>query len=194
MADHDDAITREELAERLGCHPNTLITMVKKWRDFPIIERGSKGRPWLFPAKDAVAFVQARRAEVETLTTERHKMLADRGGAAGVDGSRSREDENKRRISLDEEIKAAKLRQLQRDELKESGFLAPTHEVRGVLERAFRRFGHAMTSAIEQVARRYNLPDAVTRSIELEIGEMRTAFVQQATQALLHGENTSPAS
>lgn len=184
----DGAITREGLAERLGCHPNTLITMIKRWPDFPVVVRGSKGRPWLFPAQDAVAFVEARRAEADTLTMERQRMLADRVVDAGVDGSRGRDE-----VGIDGLIKAAKLRLLQRDELKESGFLAPTHEVRVVLERAFRRLGHAMSGALEHVARRYNLPDAVIRSIETEIAEMRTAFVHEAAQDLLYAEKTSPA-
>jgi phage terminase Nu1 subunit (DNA packaging protein) len=152
--------------------------MIKRWADFPIIERGGPGKEWQFDGEQVVAFLQAKRDEEESAQAQKNELLAQLTLPIG------RKDMSGRAISIDDEIKAAKLRALQRDELKEAGFLVPTLEVRTALERALRRFGQALDSAVDRAARKHNLPDAIKRSLESEFADARIGFVRDAAQFL----------
>ena len=96
-----------------------------------------------------------------------------------------RKDDLGNAISLDDQLKAAKLRAVQRDELKESGFLVPTHEVRAAMESALRRWGLMQQSAIDRLSKTLNLPEPVKRAIERDLEDARRAFVKEASEALV---------
>ena len=171
-------VNRDELAQALRCSLPTVSALVKRWPDFPVIERGALGKAWRFDLHAVVDFLTARREEEEAAAAEKNELLAQLTLPIG------RRDESGRAISIDDEIKAAKLRALQREELKENGFLVPTHEVRLALERALRRLGIALDGAIDRTARTHNLPEAVKRALEREFADARTAFVRDAAEYL----------
>lgn len=167
-------INRDELARALRCSLPTVSALLKRYPDFPVVERGGLGRAWRFDLPAVIGFLTARREEEAAIASERSELLAQFTLPIG------RQDESGQMISIDEEIKLAKLRALQRDELKEAGFLVQTHEVRQALERALRRFGTALDSAIDRVARQHNLPEPVKRAIEREFADARAGFVRDA--------------
>lgn len=167
-------VNLKQMAKQLGCSLPTMSALVDRWPGFPVIERGDLGKQWRFDAEAVVAFLQEKRADESRLKAARDEQLAQ------LTLPIIRTDDAGRTISLDDQLKAVKLRALQREEAKEKGFLVPTLEVREALERALRRYGDVEASAIERVVRNHNLPDAVKRALEREFQEARVMFVREA--------------
>lgn len=179
----ENLINQRQLADRLGVHPMTVSAMLRRWADFPVVQQGSKGKPYLFDPDQAVAFVQAKEAEQQRRAQDLQRQL-EAAGTAPPFGHRERQPET----DLDDLIKGAKLRALQRQALIEQGDLLPTHEVRITLERAFRRFGDALDGSIERVVRAQNVPDSMRRALEREFADMRMTFVRDVAAELQAGD------
>ncbi|HVE20642.1 MAG TPA: helix-turn-helix domain-containing protein [Acidocella sp.] len=177
-----------ELAQMLRCSLPTAQRLVEQYPDLPVLERGGLGKSWRFDGEAVIEFLQAKRAEEEAKDAERNEALAQLTLPIG------RKSEAGAPISLDDEIKAAKLRQLQRDELREMRFLVQTAEVRTALEQALRRFGQMQASAVTRVCRAHNLPEAVQRALEREFMDVRSAFVRETEAALETDGADEPAS
>jgi phage terminase Nu1 subunit (DNA packaging protein) len=175
-------VNRAGLAQALGCALTTIDAMVKRWPEFPVVERGGPGRQWEFDAEAVVAFLQGKRNEEERSRAEKDEMLAQ------LTLLPARRDEAGRPLSIDDEIKASKLRAIQREEMKENRFLVPTHEVRRALERALTRYVQVQESALQRVVKTHNLPEAVERALRREFEEARTAFVRDAAELLEGGD------
>ena len=171
-------INRDQLAQQLRCSLPTVDAMIKRWPDFPVVERGGLGRAWKFDAAAVVNFLQDKRDEEERAQAEKSELLAQ------LVLPIERRDHDGKKLDLDDELKAVKLRKALREEQIESQFLVQTHEVRAALERSLRRFGQSLDSAVERVVKTHNLPDAVKRALVLEFGEARTAFVNDAAEFL----------
>ena len=171
-------VNLDQLAQQLKCSLPTARRLTVDYPDLPVIERGGVGKPWRFDMAEVVAFLQAKRDEEAAEAAERNEALAQltlplRG-----------QDDKGATISLDDQLKAAKLRQVQRDEMKEARFLVPTLEVRVALERAYRKLGNALDSALDRAMKSHNLPEPLKRSLERDFAEARTAFVKDATEFL----------
>jgi phage terminase Nu1 subunit (DNA packaging protein) len=173
MAD-DLIVNRDQLSQLLRCSLPTVNALVKRYSDFPIIERGGLGREWKFDGNAVIAFLQSKRNEEDQAQQRRSELLAQ--CTLPLPGVERVESD----LDIDDQIKAARLRALQREEAKTNGFLVPTLEVRVSLERAFRRLGQSLDQMAERIAKRHNLPEAVKREMAREIDDMRTAFVRDA--------------
>jgi len=171
-------INRDQMARQLGCSLPTLDAMIKRWADFPVVERGDRGRPWKFDAEAVILFLQEKREEEERNQLEKNELLAQL--TLPVDAPAP----NYGNVDVKDLINAAKLRKLEREEAIEKRFLVRTHEVRDALEKALRRYGQAQDSAVDRVARAHNLPHAVKRALAAEFAEARTAFVRDAQEFL----------
>lgn len=171
-------VNRKELAALLSCSLPTVTSIIDRYADLPVIQRGGLGKEWQFDADLVVAFLAERRDEEAQREAERSEMLAQLALPIG------RKDENGKPVSLDDELTAVKLRRLLREEEKETGFLVPTHEVRDALAKAFRGLNANLDSAIRRVGRTHNLPDPIVRAIEAEFANARQAFVRDAGRFL----------
>ncbi|MDE8344644.1 MAG: terminase small subunit [Acidocella sp.] len=176
-------VNLSELAQLLGCSLPTASKLTLDYPDLPIIERGGLGKQWRFDGEAVIAFLQEKHLLEEARNAERNEALAQ------LMLPIYRKDDRDNKISLDDQLKAAKLRAAEREELKESRFLVPTHEVRTALERAFRRYGQLQESALERVCKAHNLPEAVKRVLEREFADARTAFVRESAAALAMSED-----
>ncbi|MDD2794375.1 MAG: terminase small subunit [Acidocella sp.] len=176
-------VNLDQLSQQLQCSLPTARKLIQDYPDLPVIERGGMGKQWRFDAGAVIAFLQAKRDEELALAAQRNEALAQ------LTLPISRRDETGAEVSLDDKLKAVKLRAAEREELKESRFLVPTHEVRDALEKAFRRYGQMQNSALDRVCKAHNLPEAVKRVLEREFAEARTAFVRDTTAALATKED-----
>lgn len=175
-------VNLDQLAKQLGCSLPTARKLVQDYSAMPVIERGGLGKQWRFDAAEVIAFLQAERDREEAEQAERNEALAQ------LTLPIIRRDEMGKKISLDDKLKAAKLRKIELDELKETRFLVPTLEVRTALERALRRWVQAESNVIERITKSHNLPDAVRRAMEREFNDARTAFVRDASEFLTNPE------
>ena len=180
-------INKDQLATLLGCSLPTVTALIKRYPDIPIVERGGLGQEWKFDGPAVVAFLQARRDEQNQARAAKDEQLSQL--ALPI----TERDGDADKVSADERLKLARLRQLEREELKEAGFLVPTHEVRAVLERAMRRYAQIQESAVERISNTHNLPEAVRRALVREFQDARAAFVAELS-AGLKGEGDEPRS
>lgn len=70
-----DPVTKDEMARRLGVCLPTLSAWLHRWPDFPVLERGAKGRPWRFDPEAVKAFVARKQQEREAVEAERDRLL-----------------------------------------------------------------------------------------------------------------------
>ncbi|WP_298214619.1 terminase small subunit [Acidocella sp.] len=175
-------VNKDKLAELLGCSLPTVSALIKRYAEFPVVQRGGLGVEWKFDPQAVVEFLQARRAEEESQRLERDEQLAQLRLPSLF------RDEPGGKVSIDDQLKAARLRQIEREELKEAGFLVPTHEIRAALERMIRRYAQIQESAVQRVCAAHNLPEAVRRAMAREFDEARAAFVQEMMARVSPGE------
>jgi phage terminase Nu1 subunit (DNA packaging protein) len=173
-------INMAELATMLGCSLPTAQRLPVRYPDMPVTERGGLGKSWRFDAEAVLAFLEARKAEEEAERAARGELLAQLVLPIG-----RATDKAGNEISYDDQIKAAKLRKVLRDEEVESRFLVSTQEVRTALEKLLRGLATNMGAALTSIQRDHNIPEPVMAAIRAKFDNARTAFVRDAGDLLV---------
>ncbi|NNM56318.1 terminase small subunit [Acidocella sp.] len=161
----------KEMAAALSVSVPTLSTWVRRYPGFPVIQHGSKDRPWKFDPEAVVGYIQARDQASQAATRERNRKHAEMI-ASPVNAPRAG-------MSLDDELKVAKIRALLREEAKETRQLVPVAEVTQALEWVLGRLQNTMTDRLQRIVATHNLPDAVRVDFLRYLDEGSSTFMRE---------------
>lgn len=166
-------VNLKELATALQVSLPTMQRLIETYPELPILERGGLGKSWRFELEAAVQFFVDRRAEEEAADAAKNAALAQ------LILPLKRIDKDGAEISLDDQLKAVRLRKALQDEQVAAGFLVPTAEIRAALEKVFRQHGQIMKTMINRVCSTHNLPEPVRRALEREVNEARETLLKE---------------
>jgi phage terminase Nu1 subunit (DNA packaging protein) len=167
-------VNKKELAALLGCALPTIAAWVDRYPDFPVQERGTNGRQWLFDPSEVRGFLLAKREAEQTEADERNERLKQ-FALPGLDQS----DETGT-IKATDLLAMARVRALQRQEQREAGLLVPTSDVRMALTSAFTRLNRALSAMLGQLARKHGWGEVQLRDARTMLHEMQRVFVRDA--------------
>ena len=167
---------KKELASILDCSLPTLTSWIDRYgEEFPVEQRGTNGKEWLFAPAAVIAFLKAKRDEEAAAEAERAKALkqfqlpilaAEEDEPAGIKAS--------------DLLAMAKVRQMQRREALENSLLVPTSDVRMALTTAFAKLARFQAAMLTQLARKHGWSDAQLRDARALMAEGQRAFVRDA--------------
>ncbi len=166
----------KEMAAVLSVSVPTLSTWVRRSPGFPVVQYGSKDRPWKFDPEAVVGYIQAKDQASQAATRERNRKHAEMLA--------SPVNEPRAGMSLDDELKVMKIRALEREEAKETRQLVPVAEVTQALEWVFGRLQNTMDARLQRIMATHNLPDAVAADFLRRIDEGKTIFLHEIDGAL----------
>lgn len=168
-----------ELALQLDVSRQTLSVWLDRWRDFPIVSRGTNGQKYAFDAAAVFDFLRAKKAEQAAASTARDEALAQLAFPFDLDGEDGAAPAPG--VSIKDQIEAVRLRRLQREEAMASGVLVHAADVADTLAACFAQLNRALHAAVRRIGQNHNLPDAVTRSMDAEVTEAQRVFVREAS-------------
>ena len=172
-------VNKRELARVIQCSLPTVDRLLERHGDaFPIVERGALGREWKFAPQAVIDFLrevdrtqqeagEARDAELQQFVLPLAPVEEDTKGLKPTDL-----------------LALAKVREAQRREAREVGFLVETAEVRQALGTAFARLAVRLRAELRQAAQDHNLPDAVARALLERISAVQRDFAANADRFL----------
>jgi phage terminase Nu1 subunit (DNA packaging protein) len=164
-------VNKRELAPRLNCSVPTVDALISRYPDFPVVQRGTNGRPWVFDLEEVVTFLRERRAVEVNAATERDNLLQqftlpflEEEVPAGGGNSR---------------ITPAARRQLAlavREERKnaiDAGLLVSAPRMQVVLGQAFDRLGRMLDILPKDMGRQFGLAPDVVAAMTKTINDER---------------------
>lgn len=173
----------DEMAGRLGVSLPTMRKLVKRYPDFPVVEQGRNGVPWVFDPHAVTGFIAAKRAEEAETKAKRDELLAQ--------VSLPLEEAvppDQRPTSAADRLKLAQAMRAEDELSKQRGFLVPKIEMRQRLEACWAPMMQALLTLPGRMGRKYNLPDAVVRDMRLtvarELRDMHERLGDLATGAM----------
>lgn len=176
---------KRELARVLKVTTVTLGNWLERWPDFPVQERGTNGRDYVFDVPTVIDFLRARKEAEALAAAEKDDALAQLAlpllevEQPGVPASV---------LSLKEQKEALALSALRRREAVELGKLVGVDEVSETLMAAFSTYSRMLRSAVREVAREQNLPPSVARSLLARFADTQRAFVRECRTYLVAEE------
>ena len=172
-------VNKRELARVLQCSLPTVDRLIDRHGDrFPVVAAGALGREWQFDAQAVLDFLRevdhAQQAAGEARDAELQQYALPFMPA----------DDESKGLKPADLLALAKVREAQRREAREVGFLVPTAEVRQALGTAFARLAVRLRAEIRQAAQDHNLPDAVTRALLERVASAQRDFAGNAEKFL----------
>lgn len=171
------ALSLADMAARLEVSRETLRGWLRKWPDFPILERGTHGQRYSFDPEAVVLFVRARRAAPS-------RDGCGQAGAIGFDLDLRDSSEGPASPSLRDrlnveriELVRAQNRRLERLEAVARHDLVPVAAVLDALASALQQLGKANRTSIAASCRELGVPDAAARVFERNLNRDQRAFV-----------------
>lgn len=174
-------VNKTELCEIIGTSIPTLDKLLRRYENFPVMDRGNSGKEYKFDADAVIAFLAEREAERVRAGAERDELMRQYSLPVMADTEKG--------LSPGDLLQLAKLRQIERRESIEAGFLVQVSEVRKALFNAFSDLRRDMASAVRQALRQANIPESVVRTVEASIADAQRKFVAK-TQAALRSSDT----
>jgi phage terminase Nu1 subunit (DNA packaging protein) len=179
-------VNKADLATILRTSTNTVDRMIRQHgAAFPIVRRGTNGVSYEFDPAAVVAFLADLDA-TRTAAGQAKDELMQQYQLPDIDPPETAE------LKPQDRLKLAQLRQIERREAIEAGFLVETAAVRQAFTSAFAALRRDMSSAIRQAFRDANIPEAVTRAVEAKIGEAQRRAVDSASKILEHNGDPEP--
>lgn len=167
-------VNKAELAHILRVSLPTLTRWILKYGpDFPVLERGTNGRDYVFDPTAVGIFLRARQEEQAVSRDEKDEQLAQLRLSIDIPGM----EPPPRGASPKEELEAWKLRRLKREEAVAAGALVPAASVRDAFRTAFTRLSRDTQAFIRQIGRDQHWPDSYIRELERRLGEQQRASV-----------------
>jgi len=166
-----------DLAVHLDVSRETLRLWIRKWPDFPILERGTHGQRYQFDPDAVAAFVRTRRQP------PRAGSLDLSGGADGTVAQSLRDQLDVEKL----ELLRRQVERLTRLEVAARRDLVPVAAVLEGLAAALQQFGKAMRASVAASCRDLNMPEAVARAFERNLDAVLREFVG-TLPAVLRGE------
>ena len=172
-------VNKRELARVIQCSLPTVDRLIERHGErFPIVARGTLGREWQFDAQAVVDFLREVDREQEAAGAARDAELQQFVLPLGA------VEEETKGLKPTDLLALAKVREAQRREAREVGFLVETAEVRQALGSAFARLAVRLRSELRQAAQDHNLPDAVTRALLERVASVQRDFAANAEKFL----------
>lgn len=172
-------VNKQELADALGVSLPTIGSMIRRYPDLPVVQRGDNGIAYQFDLVAVRDFIAEKKAAEARHKAGRSELLAQ--FALPIDDITPDAD---RDLKPGERLALARARAAERELALKSGLLVPTTEVRTALNTAFTKLGADLRSFLRQVAREHAWPDAVLRRHEAELAETQARFVRDAAHYL----------
>lgn len=170
------------MAKALRISVPTLRALIKRYDDFPVVERGAKGVPWQFDPAAVIAFVRAKREEEAAASAAKDELLAQ--VSLPLEEVVPPEE---RGLSASDRLKNAQA-MLKEDEVaRQRGFLILKTDLRIALTEAWGQLGQGLQAIPAVVGRRHNLPDAVVRDIRGLIAAQQRAIHAKLADLLQPG-------
>lgn len=181
---------KAELAHRLGVSLPTLSLWMQRYGDaFPVLERGSNGRGYVFDFRAVFDFLAARKQEQADAQAERDEALAQLvlpfapvAETAPPPGT----------LSLQDQFKALQLRRLQREEAERSGQLVPAADIQANLAMVLGRLSRDAHAFLRQIGREQGWPDAYTRAVTDRFADMQREAVRDLDAAMSDDAPATP--
>jgi phage terminase Nu1 subunit (DNA packaging protein) len=174
-------VNKDELAGIIKCSLPTLSALLKRYGDdFPCVERGTNGKAYVFDVDAVVSFLDERDKERRQAGVERDELMQQ----YTLPGTVPDQPAGMKASDILALTRADKLR---REQAREAGFLVEKTALRRLLNALFNRLSRRMTSAIRQVCREANIPEAVIRTIESRFADAQREFVKDAQKDLNAG-------
>ena len=172
-------VSKRELCLILRISRPTLDAWIDRYGDaFPILERGANGREYRFDPEAVTAFLRDRQAEDANRRAERDQQLAqlmlplpDQRPDSAI-------------VSLDDQIKAARLNAMRLAEAERARQLVPAAEVADHLGSIFAALNRNLAAFVRQIGREHAWPEPIIRATEDRLAEVQRAAVREATASL----------
>lgn len=172
---------KRELAHKLGVSLPTFSGWLLRYgADFPIKERGSSGREYVFDFAAVFDFLRLKREEQENADVERDEELAQLKLPFAVPGI----EPTRPKLSAKDELDAWRLRRLQREEAERSGALMPTQTALTMFSDVLVRLSRDTHAFLRQVGQEQNWPDSYMRRLEARFGDLQRTLVKDLDQLL----------
>ncbi|MTK12693.1 MAG: terminase small subunit [Clostridiaceae bacterium] len=173
-------VNKRELATQiLKCSLPTVASLMDKYPDFPVHQRGANGVEWLFDAVAVTEFLEQKReedrraSEAKSEFFKQFSLPIDNGTAPGAT-----------ELTPSQRMAMAKARREERKLALETGMLISKAEMRQVLTGSMAKLGRFLDTLSGQVAKRHALPEEVARSMRSFIDEQRRVFVTEIKEVL----------
>lgn len=167
-------VNKRELAKALKCSLPTLNELVDRYDDFPVRTQGKNGVEWEFDLAEIIEFLKAKDEAEARAAQERSalfKQLSLPIDTIAPEGSAELSPSQRRQLAeaLSKERKLA----------IETGLLVEVPQIRQNLQLSIGRLGRLFDTMPQQLAREFNLPEEVMRSMRRRIDDYRRAFVAE---------------
>ena len=167
------SVNKAELAHLLRVSLPTLTRWILKYGpDFPVTERGTNGRDYVFDPGTVIEFLRARQEEQTRSLEEKDQQLAQLRLSIDIPGV-----EAPPRGSAKDELDAWRLRRIQREEAVAARALVPAAAVRDAFRTAFTRLSRDSQAFVRQLGREQRWPDPYIREIEKRLAEQQRTSV-----------------
>ena len=167
------SVNKAELAHLLRVSLPTLTRWILKYGpDFPVVERGTNGRDYVFDPGTVIEFLRARQEEQARSLEEKDQQLTQLRLSIDIPGV-----EAPPRGSAKDELDAWRLRRIQREEAVAARALVPAAAVRDAFRTAFTRLSRDSQAFVRQLGREQQWPDPYIRAIEKRLAEQQRASV-----------------
>lgn len=173
----DLVVNLEQLATVLGVSLPTMRQLLRRYPDFPVVERGTNGRAWQFDKDAAVAFVQGKRAEK---AAAHDKLLSQ--VQLPLDALLPPEE---RTASPADRLALARAMKAEDEVARARGELVFKPELRPLVTEAWAGVAKFLAALPETIGRRYNLPEAAVRDIRRLVEEQQDRTVAALRELLL---------
>jgi hypothetical protein len=182
---------KAELAHALDVSLPTLSRwMLRYGPDFPVVQRGSNGRDYVFDFETVSRFLATKRAEEQAKRSEKDEQLAQLKLAFDVPGMPDA-PQGAKASSAKDELDVWRLRKLQREEAEAAARLLPLEPTCDAVSTAWRNLSRCPYALFRQVAREQSWPESYLRDVERRLGDMQRAAVRDI-QHLLTGSGEGP--
>ncbi|WP_428484896.1 hypothetical protein [Rhodopila sp.] len=191
-------VNKSEIARLLGCSlPTVNAYLVRYGEDFPVLDRGGRGRDWRFDHEAVVAFLDGKRADEAAADADRQAALQQAMLPLGHNGGPPMDAEPSLRPA--ELLALMKVRRLQREEAYACGRLVEASKVQHALQdllatwnrelhQALRRFGRERGLADDLVV---DLTETLSGCQRRTVDYAQTVGVAGASQPSLFGNNAA---
>lgn len=165
-----------DMAAHLDVSRETLRLWLRKWPDFPVLERGTHGQRYSFDPDAVAAFVGAHRQPPRTGSL-------DLPGGAGAAAHLLRDQLDTAKL----ELLRRQNQRLVRLEVAARRELVSAADVREALAIVLRHLGEAMRAGLAASCRELNLPEAVAQALWEGVNEALRDFVRALPDFLRGG-------
>lgn len=170
-------VNKAELAQILGCSLPTVAVYMNRYGDeFPVLERGGRGRDWWFDHERVVAFLDDKRATEAEADAERQASLRQIALPLGHNGGPAL-DTAPPPIRPSDMLALMKVRRMQREEAYACGRLVEAAKVSTKLEELLSSWNRELHQAVHQFGRQRGLDDDLVSDLDKTLADCQRRVV-----------------